>query len=214
MMAFTMVPRAVLLLGTLCCASAFTLTPSLSTSTGVMTRSVMPLRMQSKGFGQGSANQKKISTVGKDRKAAAQRYESIKKAGSPEFSVFFRKIGAGDEDGVIRGGWYPVGSLTCPSSQEVNKAIFATEDALLQGAFRVHQKQILREFQTRDGGKVAKWQDMKLVDLEYGWQFKEFPDEEVTVAEKPREPSQVENVVGGLFQKLQDGVNWVPKKPN
>eukprot|EP00961_Rhodomonas_salina_P023197 311729-Rhodomonas_salina.1 len=132
-MAFTMVPRAVLLLGTLCCASAFTLTPSLSTSTGVMTRSVMPLRMQSKGFGQGSANQKKISTVGKDRKAvsfsqagsderysslqAAQRYESIKKAGSPEFSVFFRKIGAGDEDGVIRGGWYPVGSLTCPSSQ-------------------------------------------------------------------------------------------------
>lgn len=71
MMAFTMVPRAVLLLGTLCCASAFTLTPSLSTSTGVMTRSVMPLRMQSKGFGQGSANQKKISTVGKDRKAVS-----------------------------------------------------------------------------------------------------------------------------------------------
>ena len=201
---------ALLILGSLCCASAFTISPAFSTGNAIRVSNVMPLRMQTKGFGKES-EKKKVSAVGKDRKAAAQRYESIKQSGSPEFNVFFRKVGATDEDGVIKGGWYPVGSLTCPSSQEINKAIFATEDALLQGAHRIHSKQILREFKTRDGGKVATWQDMKEVDLEYGWQFKEFPDEEVLVAEKPREPSQVENALGGLFQKLQDGVNWVPK---
>jgi hypothetical protein len=32
----------------------------------------------------------------------------------------------------MRGGWYPVGLVTAPSSQLVNKAIFTNEDALLQ----------------------------------------------------------------------------------
>jgi hypothetical protein len=45
-------------------------------------------------------------------------------------------------DGAIKGGWYPVGSLACPSSQEISKAIFSTEDAFLQGAFRIHGKQV------------------------------------------------------------------------
>ena len=73
---------------------------------------------------------------------AAGKYEELKDSGSPEFNVFFRKVGATDEDGAIKGGWYPVGSLACPSSQEIGKAIFSTEDAFLQGAFRIHGKQV------------------------------------------------------------------------
>jgi hypothetical protein len=42
---------------------------------------------------------------------ASGKYEELKSSGSPEFNVFFRKVGATDMDGAIKGGWYPVGSL-------------------------------------------------------------------------------------------------------
>jgi hypothetical protein len=174
--------------------------------------SMLSLRMSSKGgFGK-PPPEKKASKLAEDRGAAAERYENIKAAGSPEFSVFFRLKGAGDEDGMIKGGWYPVGSITCPSSQLVSKAIFNTEDALLQGAFRVHSKQIKAQMKTRDGKTIGNWQDMKECDLEYGFQLKEFADEEVKVAEKPREKSDIEKAFGNVFQKVQDAVNWVPEQ--
>ena len=103
---------------------------------------------------------------------AAGKYEELKQSGSPEFNVFFRKVGATDEDGAVKGGWYPVGSLACPSSQEIGRAIFSTEDAFLQGAYRIHGKQIKKEFKKRDGGAVTNWKEMKECDVEYGWQFK------------------------------------------
>lgn len=148
------------------------------------------LRMQ-KGFG-ATPPPKKVSGLAQDRKRAAGKYEELKNSGSPEFNVFFRKVGATDEDGAIKGGWYPVGSLACPSSQEVGKAIYSTEDAFLQGAYRIHGKQIKKEFTTRDGGAVGNWKEMKDCDIEYGWQFKGFEDEDVKVAERPKEPSAME----------------------
>ena len=42
---------------------------------------------------------------------ASGKYEELKSSGSPEFNVFFRKVGATDMDVAIKGGWYPVGSL-------------------------------------------------------------------------------------------------------
>ena len=33
-------------------------------------------------------------------------------------------------------------TFRCPSSQEIAKALFSTEDAFLQGAFRIHGKQV------------------------------------------------------------------------
>lgn len=33
---------------------------------------------------------------------------------------------------------------------------------------------------------------------------------QVKLAEKPREPSELEKIGGGLFRKLQDAINWVP----
>jgi hypothetical protein len=195
-----------------------TFSPSTPLASGIKISSVsgqssmLSLRMSSKGgFGK-TPPEKKVSKLAEDRGAAAERYESIKAAGSPEFSVFFRSKGAGDEDGMVKGGWYPVGSITCPSSQLVSKAIFNTEDALLQGAFRVHSKQIKAQMKTRDGKTIGKWQDMKECDLEYGFQLKEFADEEVQVAEKPREKSDIEKAFGNVFQKVQDAVNWVPEQ--
>jgi hypothetical protein len=52
--------------------------------------------------------------------------------------------------------------------QLVNRAIYNTEDALLQGAFRVHQKQILRQFTTKDGKKVSNWKVDSLTMYRYG----------------------------------------------
>jgi len=173
-------------------------------SSSARAAAVPALRMQ-KGFG-AKPPPKKVSEIAKDRKRAAGKYEELKDGGSPEFNVFFRKVGATDEDGAIKGGWYPVGSLACPSSQEIGKAIYTTEDAFLQGAFRIHGKQVKKEFVKRDGGAVGNWKDMKDCDIEYGWQFKGFEDEDVRVAERPEEPS----AVAGFFSKISEAVNWVP----
>lgn len=162
---------------------------SLRTNAG-RSAAVPALRMQ-KGFG-AKPPPKKVSGLAKDRKRAAGKYEELKESGSPEFNVFFRKVGATDEDGAVKGGWYPVGSLACPSSQEVGKAIYSTEDAFLQGAYRIHGKQIKQYFTKTDGAKVTNWKDMKDCEIQYGWQFKGFEDEDIKVAERPKDPSPME----------------------
>ena len=43
----------------------------------------------------------------------------------------------------------------------------------------MHSKQIKNQFTTKDGAKLNNWKDMKECDLEYGFQMKDFPDEEV-----------------------------------
>ena len=50
--------------------------------------------------------------------------------------------------------------------------------------FDVLKKQVSKEFTKRDGSKVVNWKDMKECDIEYGWQFKGFEDEDVKVAER------------------------------
>merc|ERR1719163_1826066 len=147
----------------------------LRSSTAPRVAAAPVLRMQ-KGFGT-PPPAKKVGEIAADRKRAAGKYEELKQSGSPEFNVFFRKVGATDEDGAVKGGWYPVGSLACPSSQEIGRAIFSTEDAFLQGAYRIHGKQIKKE-------------------------FKGFEDEDVKVAEKPREPSQLEGFLGKISQAV------------
>jgi hypothetical protein len=56
------------------------------------------------------------------------------------------------------------------------------------------------------------YQDLKECDLEYGYQMKDFPDEDVVLSEKPKEPSEWEKIGGGLLKKIQDTVNWVPEE--
>jgi len=49
----------------------------------------------------------------------------------------------------------------------------------------VHSKQIKNQFTTKDGAKLNNWKDMKECDLEYGFQMKDFPDEEVKSHDGP-----------------------------
>uniref|UniRef100_A0A6U2FFE6 Uncharacterized protein n=1 Tax=Hemiselmis andersenii TaxID=464988 RepID=A0A6U2FFE6_HEMAN len=193
--------------------NGFSVLPSAPGLRSSRVSSVSSLQMQKGGggFGKKAAPGRKMSEIAKDRKPAADRYDKIAASGAPEFNVFFRAKGAGDEDGMMRGGWYPVGLVTAPSSMLVNKAIYTNEDALLQGAWNVHSVQIKRQFTTTEGGKLNNWKDMKNCDLEYGFQMKDFPDEEVTLAEVPREPSALEQGFGGFMNKIQNAVNWVPE---
>lgn len=94
----------------------------------------------------------------------------------------------------------------------IDRAVFETEEALLQGAYRIHGKQLRNYFSTRDGGKVNNWQDLKNCDIEYGWQFKDFPDEDIKVAQRPGSAAGNNNPLGGLFKKIEQAVNWVPDK--
>jgi hypothetical protein len=54
-------------------------------------------------------------------------------------------------------------------------------------------------------------QELKECDLEYGYQLKDFPDEDVILASKPKEPSELEKLGGGFLKKIQDAINWVPE---
>ena len=58
--------------------------------------------------------------------------------------------------------------MTVPRSSQISKAIYDNEDALIDGLYRVAPR--LKKF-----GKQ---------DFEYGYQLKEFPDEEIRLAEK------------------------------
>ena len=71
-------------------------------------------------------------------------------------------------------------SITCATSTHV-KLLMSIE---LLVSFDVLKKQVSKEFTKRDGSKVVNWKDMKECDIEYGWQFKGFEDEDVKVAER------------------------------
>ena len=163
------------------------------------------------GFGKAPINQgPQKSKLAGDRKDAAARYDALKESGAPEFNVYVRLKGGEDrdqEEGVIAGGWYPVGSMSCPSSQVINKAIFDSADAILQGAFRANQKVISRSVITSEGKKVGKWQDLKNCEIEYGYLMKDFADEEIKVASPPNAATEM---MGGFFSKISNAVNWVP----
>jgi Family of unknown function (DUF6523) len=82
-----------------------------------------------KGFGQPKQVQKAPSPAAQKRVAAAQQMDEMKAQGLPEFEVFIR----------IKNNkvWYPVGAIAVKRSNQINAAIFANEDSLLQGAFRI-----------------------------------------------------------------------------
>jgi hypothetical protein len=114
------------------------------------------------GFGTPRHAQKKekVAKSAEKRQAAASQYDKMKSDGMPEFVVFVRVRG--------KKNWFPVGSIAVGRSNQINQAIFANEDELLKGAFRLSPH-------------LRKHKD----DLEYGYRLKEFPDEPVQLAEKP-----------------------------
>ncbi len=136
--------------------------------------------------GFGKANPKpKASESTKRRKKASEEMDQRRTSGDPEFEVHIRI--------KDKKQWYPVGVIAVKRSADIDKAIFASEEDLLQGAFRIYP--ILRKNKT---------------NLEYGYRVKEFKDEPITVAVPPKPgvadgvqaiANQVKNGIAGLFNR-------------
>lgn len=136
------------------------------------------------GFGK-TQPQPKTSKRAEKRKEAAQTFETMKSSGNPEFEVYIRIKG--------KKSWYPVGAIAVQRSNLIDRAIFDSEESLLQGAFRLYP--VLRKNQT---------------NLEYGYRLKEFKDEPIKLAEPPKTKgmnplqaavSQVQDRFSSLFKK-------------
>lgn len=115
------------------------------------------------GFGK-TQTQAKPSKRTVERNKAAKEYEKMKSDGTPDYEIYIRVQG--------QKNWYPVGVVAVKSSNQINQAIFGSQEELLQGAFRLFPR--LRKHQNQ---------------LEYGYRLKEFKDEPIQVAVPPQSRS-------------------------
>lgn len=130
------------------------------------------------GFGKPQP-QPKVSKRSTERAQAAQEYEKMKADGLPDFEVYIRISG--------KKTWYPVGVITVKRSSQINQAIFANQQELLQGAFRLFP--VLKKHQTQ---------------LEYGYRLKEFKDEPIQLATQPA--ASVAGGIGAAVNQVKDRV--------
>jgi hypothetical protein len=128
------------------------------------------------GFGKAQAkpNVSKRATV---RTEAVKRYDKMKAEGIPDFEVYIRIQG--------KKAWYPVGSIAVKRSDQINRAIFNSQDNLLQGAFRLFP--ILRKHQTQ---------------LEYGYRLKEFQDEPIQLAVPPKAKATLQGTLTQVKERF------------
>ncbi|MBX2862487.1 MAG: hypothetical protein KTR27_02960 [Leptolyngbyaceae cyanobacterium MAG.088] len=127
----------------------------------------------------------KVSEATKRRKQASEEMDQRRSSGDPEFEVHIRI--------KDKKQWYPVGVIAVKRSADIDRAIFSSEEDLLQGAFRIYP--ILRKNKT---------------NLEYGYRVKAFKDEPITLAVPPKPGiagglqaigNQVKSSVTGLFKR-------------
>ncbi|MBD1851650.1 HHL1-like protein [Leptolyngbya sp. FACHB-711] len=129
--------------------------------------------------------QPKVSKRSAQRTAAAQQYDKMKEDGLPEYEIYIRIEG--------KKNWYPVGVISVKRSSQIDQAVFANQEELVQGAFRLYP--VLKK--NRD-------------QLEYGYRLKAFKDEPIQVAQKSQSSvaggiqsalAQVTNRITGLFKR-------------
>lgn len=120
-----------------------------------------------------------------ERTKAAQQLDTLRSEGVPEFEIYIRI--------KDKKPWYPVGAIAVKRSSQINQAIFANQQELLQGAFRLFP--VLKKNQN---------------NLEYGYRVKEFKDEPIQLALEPKTPivggvqaaiGSVGDRIAGLFKK-------------
>lgn len=129
------------------------------------------------GFGK-PVPKRKPSEQSKRRQQASKEMDKRRSSGDPEFEVHIRIQG--------KKQWYPVGVIAVKRSAQIDRAIFASEEDLLQGAFRIYP--ILRK--NRD-------------NLEYGYRLKAFKDEPITVAKPPKlSPEGVQGMVNNVKDRV------------
>ena len=143
------------------------------------------------GGGFGKKTPKRPSSKGEiRRKAASQKYDEMAAKGMPEYTIWMRL----KEGGVVEEGeqmpWLPVGSLAVPRSNQVADVIFETEDDLMQGATRLYPT---LQNQPRD-------------NIEFGYQLREFDDEEIRVAER-RDDTGWKAALSNFWANIQNPMN-------
>ncbi|GAB4226652.1 MAG: DUF6523 family protein [Elainellaceae cyanobacterium] len=112
------------------------------------------------GFGKPQPKAKP-SKRSQERTKAAQAYEKMQAGGALDYEAYIRVQG--------KKQWYPVGVIAVKRSNQINRAIFDSQEQLLQGAFRLYP--ILRKHQHQ---------------LEYGYRLKQYKDEPIQLAEPPK----------------------------
>ena len=136
------------------------------------------------GFGNVQPKKQAAKKNKAKRAAASQQYDEMKKSGMPEFNIFVRVEG--------QKNWFPVGSMTVNRSNQINKAVFDQQEELLKGAFRLFPK--LRKNQNR---------------LEYGYRLKEFTDEPIQLAIRPKAttPNLLQSTVSSVKERISSLLN-------
>jgi Family of unknown function (DUF6523) len=119
----------------------------------------------------------KVSKRAKVRAEAAKEYDKLKADGIPDFEVYIRV--------KDKKPWFPVGSIAVKRSSQIHQAIYANQEELCQGAFRLFP--ILKKNQHQ---------------LEYGYRVKDYKDEPIMLAVEP--VASVGNIVQGAIANVRD----------
>lgn len=138
-----------------------------------------------KGFGPQKEVKKPPSENSKKRVEASKQMDEMKAQGLPEFEIYLR---VKDQK-----NWFPVGAITVQRTNQVSAAIYANEQSLRQGAFRIFP--VLK--------KAAQ-------NLEYGYRDKEFKEEPIQVAVKPA--PGVQGAVNAIVSNMSEAVTGLFKK--
>ncbi|MEM9090255.1 MAG: HHL1-like protein [Cyanobacteria bacterium P01_F01_bin.53] len=117
-----------------------------------------------KGFGKKTPKKPKSERT-KKREKASKQYDKMKTDGLPEYEVYVRGIGSKQ--------WYPIGAIAVRRSNQISRAIYHSEQDLLQGAFRAFP--VLKKSQG---------------NLEYGYRLKGEKDDDIELAKKQRPRSE------------------------
>lgn len=143
------------------------------------------MQAMTKGFGQPKQIKKPPTERAQKRVEASKRMDDMKSKGLPEYEVYIRI--------KDKKPWFPVGAIAVQRSNQINQAIFANEAGLQEGAFRLFP--LLKK--------------QPLTNLEYGYRLKEFKDEEIQLAQRPKvklpnvfqaAADTVTGAIGGLFK--------------
>lgn len=133
------------------------------------------------GFGQPTTPKPKKSKRTAERQKAASQLDKMRADGTPEFEVYARIQG--------KKQWYPIGVVAVQRSSQISRAIYDSEEQLMQGAVRLYP--VLRKYQG---------------ELDYGYRLKEFKDEPIELAEPPKSVAGgVQNALGKLTSMFKRG---------
>ncbi|MBD1825825.1 hypothetical protein H6F51_25470 [Cyanobacteria bacterium FACHB-DQ100] len=135
----------------------------------------------SPGFGKKVHKEKKKSTGTDKRAQASKQFDNFKSQGLPEYEIYLRV------QGKKKLQWFPIGAIAVKRSSQIDAAIFANEEDLLKGAFRLFPA-------------LRKERD----SLEYGYRLKEFKDEEIQLAVRPAPgvANAVQSAIASVGEKL------------